>query len=136
MAARHIMTSGQMKKDMYARDHNSTKVFYDITDGIDDFILGYLNGLLDTDVTDQFKECDTWRQHAGDTFDLAWDLLQQSLDIYLSFSDKFDLVKDALGNILMVTPNIISDLFGCGLVQDVSNVAKWVNYNDDVGYLV
>jgi hypothetical protein len=23
MAARHLMTSGQMKKDMYAKDHNS-----------------------------------------------------------------------------------------------------------------
>jgi len=136
MAARNMVISGQVDRDIYARDHNKTKLFFDINDGIDDFILGYLNGLLDADMTDQFKKCDKWRVHAKDSFNIAWDLLEQSLDIWLSFSEKFDFVKDALGNILLVTPDIIKDVLDCGLVEDVSTVAKWVNYNDDPTLLV
>lgn len=82
------------------------------------------------------KDCDKWREHAGDTFDFAYDQLQQSLDVFLSFSERFDLVKDAFGNILLVTPNIISDLLDCGILQDVTLAAKWVNRNDDIGILI
>merc|ERR1712226_412851 len=131
IAAQNIIISGKADRDIYAMNHNATKIFYEINDGVDDFILGYLNGVLDTDVTDQFYKCDSWRTHAEDTFNTAWDLLEQSLDVFMSFSEKFDLFKDAIGNILMVTPNIVSDLFDCGIVKDVSSVAKWINYNDD-----
>lgn len=43
--------------------------------GIDEFIYGYVNGILDANITKEMKECDYWKQHAEKSFNTAYDLI-------------------------------------------------------------
>lgn len=51
-------------------------VLGEIGSGVDDFIYGYMNGLLDANLTTELKVCGTWKHNAEKGFNEAWDLVQ------------------------------------------------------------
>jgi len=72
--ATHMIKTGRVDRDIANKNKkNVTEVLGEIGTGVDDFIYGYINGLLDANLTVELKECDTWRHNAEKGFNGAWD---------------------------------------------------------------
>ena len=103
---------------------------------MDDLIYGYIDGLLDVDISKQMSECDYWKRHAEQTFDDSWDLIKQSLSVW-SIKYKLDMVTKAFTDILQITPGIFEDLKQCkGLEGSMDEVTEWAEKATDIKFMI
>ena len=97
---------------------------------IQDFIEGYIDGLIQVQLNNDLNECDQVIPDMEDHVNTAIDDLDRWNDKWISFKEKKELGMDALSQLTKLTPDLIADIKeNCPFSQNLETILDWQKEN-------
>ena len=96
------------------------------------FYFGYVDAVMSIDLQGQMDQCANVVPEAQNTISSALDEMDKTSDFWMPLDQKIQKITDAFTRMVMITPNMITNLLNCPAIKGNSDqLMDWLNQNND-----